>query len=380
MRTLLISFIAFGLIACSPKSNIEPPAELESFEPRAKLRLLWQANTSYAFNRSRIKLSPLIRGDKLFTAEIHKSVSALSIKTGKTLWKQYLPKKLMAGVGGNEQLLFVASADGDIYALRQDTGELAWTRQVTTEVVAPPTASATLLVVRSIDSAVTAFDPTTGKEKWRYTHNTPTLTLRGTSTPVIIGGGVLVGFDDGRLVALRENDGKLFWETTISPPRGRSEIERLNDIDAEILTTNDAIYVASYQGKLSRLSPSRGRALWSQDISTHAGFSIQENMLYVTNENSEILAIDTQSGRILWKQDKLRARLMTAPVSIDAFLALGDLQGYLHLLSRSDGAIAGRAKVSDLPFLTRPLVQDNRIYLFDRDGVLFVYEVKFTDD
>lgn len=380
MRTLLISFIAFGLIACSPKSNIEPPAELKAFEPQAKLRLLWQANTSYAFNRSRIKLSPLIRGDKLFTAEINKSVSALSIKTGKTLWKQYLPKKLMAGMGGNEQLLFVASADGDIYALRQDTGEVAWTRKVTTEVVAPPAATATLLVVRSIDSAVTGFDPATGQEKWRYTHNTPALTLRGTSSPVIIGGGVLVGFDDGRLVALRESDGKLFWETTVSPPRGRSEIERLNDIDAEILTTDDAIYVASYQGKLSRLSPSRGRALWSQDISTHAGFSIQENMLYVTDENSEILGIDTQSGRILWKQDKLRARLMTAPVPVDAFLALGDLQGYLHLLSRSDGAIAGRVKASDLPFLTRPLVQDNRIYLFDRDGVLFVYEVKSTDD
>ena len=340
----------------------------------------WQANTSHAFNYSRARFSPHLGSKAIFTAEKNKSVSAFSLKTGQRIWIKQLPAALTAGVSGNSKNIFVVSTEGDIYALNKNTGEIAWKSHVNSEVIAPPSTSQKLIVVRSVDGAITALNANTGVELWRYRQKTPALTLRGNSRPVIVSGGVLVGFDDGRLVALRDKDGKLFWESMISPPQGRSEIERINDLDAEIITTEGAIYAAVYQGKLAQISPDRGRILWAANISTSAGFSLLRQQLFVTDENSNVVSLSTDTGNTLWKQEKFRARWLTAPSPVGDYLATGDLEGYIHLLSQTDGHIAGRIKISELPFLTRPITLGNQIFVMDRDGVLTALEVIPNND
>ncbi len=380
MRILFISLVLIGLTACSSSSNIEPPTELTQFKPEASLKILWQANTSYTFNYSRAIFSPHLGATAIFTAEKNKSVSAFSLETGQRIWFKELPAALTAGVSGNADNIFVVSTEGDVYALNQDSGEIVWQSHVGSEVIAAPTASKKLIVIRSVDGAIIALDANTGTELWRYRRKIPALTLRGNSRPVIVGGGVLVGFDDGRLIALRDNDGKLFWESMVSPPQGRSEIERINDLDAEIIVTDRAIYAAAYQGKIAQISPDRGRILWATNISSAAGFSLLNKQLFVTDENSEVLSLSTDTGNTLWKQKKLRARWLTAPSPIGDYLAMGDLEGYIHLLSQTDGHIVGRKKISELPFLTRPIVLKNQIFVMDRDGALTALRVTPNND
>jgi len=69
---------------------------------------------------------------------------------------------------------------------------------------------------------------------------------------------------------------------------------------------------------------------------------VDKKNVYVVDDSSAVHALDKGSGASLWKQDKLVNRRLTAPVMLDGRIVVGDLQGYLHVLSPETGEIIGR--------------------------------------
>ena len=219
-------------------------------------------------------------------------------------------------------------------------------------------------------------DATTGDRLWVYDRTVPNLTLRGTSTPVIANGLVIAGFDGGRLTALELKTGKLIWEAKVAIPRGRSQLERMVDIDSQPLILDDTIYVTTFQANVSALSLENGQVLWQRDISSHSELSADVEHLYVTDYVGNIWALDRFSGGSVWKQEKLAHRNVTGPAILGDKIIVGDLEGYLHWLDKETGDFAARVEVEEDPILTKPIVANGILFAYSSGGRLAAYTYK----
>ena len=117
------------------------------------------------------------------------------------------------------------------------------------------------------------------------------LTLRGTSSPAVLRGGVIAGFANGKVAALTLANGFQIWETSISIPQGRSELERLVDVDANPVIVGDTVYVVSFQGKIAIIDLRSGNLGWSRDMSSYTGLGVDYSQVYVTDEDSNVWAL-----------------------------------------------------------------------------------------
>jgi outer membrane protein assembly factor BamB len=209
-----------------------------------------------------------------------------------------------------------------------------------------------------------------GKRLWVYERSEPALSLRGTDTPVMVADAVVAGFASGKVVALRLKDGGAMWEATVSQPRGRNEIERLVDVDVPPLVFGDAVYAASYQGKLAALNPRTGAVLWSRDVSTYSGLTSDGNNLYLTDDKSNVLAFDRRTGASLWKQEGLRGRRLNGPVVYGDAVVVADAEGYVHWLARDDGRFVARYSLGGGPIRAPAIVGGDTLFVSNASGTL----------
>jgi outer membrane protein assembly factor BamB len=196
------------------------------------------------------------------------------------------------------------------------------------------------------------------------------LTLRGSSTPVIAGGHALVGISGGKLVKLELASGLPEWETTITPPRGRSELERIADVDATPVVDGGVIYACAYNGDLAAVDLASGSVLWRRELSAHAGLAAADGVLYITDSDDQVWAAQPGDGAGVWKQEALRYRDLSAPAVFGDWLVVGDIDGYAHWLSRRDGGIVARLEVADGPIRARPVVSGGRVFVYGDDGTV----------
>ncbi len=204
------------------------------------------------------------------------------------------------------------------------------------------------------------------------------LTLRGSSSPVVVGSTVISGFDNGRLVAADLDTGDVIWEALLSPPKGRSDLDRLSDIDGAIAVVGQDVYAVGYQGRLGAIAAESGQVLWGREISSFAGTSADWNSVYTTRDDGEIIALSRGDGSESWRNDDLLRREPTLPVPFYTTVAVGDLEGYLHFFSNLSGNPVARVKASGGPISNAPVVIANRLYLQTDNGELLAYEAVDT--
>ena len=357
------------LVGCSSTSVREPPAPLTEFAPAYTVTLLWSADIG-AGSKDYLGLVPAVRDSTVYAAAADGRVSALAADTGRRRWQVDLNTPVSGAVGVGSTLVAVGTRDGRVIALARDTGEQRWVASVSSEVLAPPAVGESLVVAQAVDGRVFGLSVADGKRLWSYERTEPALSLRGTDTPVLISDAVLTGFASGRLAALRQRDGQPLWETAIALPRGRNEIERLVDVDVSPLVFSDAIYAASFQGKLAALNPANGNVLWSRDISTHTGMASDGNNLYLTNDKGYVMAFDRRNGASLWRQEALRGRSLNAPAVYDDVIVVADYEGYVHWLAREDGRFVARYQAVSSPVRARAVVADDTVFVFGISGTL----------
>ncbi|EIJ44265.1 Beta-barrel assembly machine subunit BamB [Beggiatoa alba B18LD] len=363
------------LNACSifgDKDNTETPAKLEDFTPSVDVSLVWSTSVGGGADDAYLKLQPAVHEQQVFAASPKGYVYAFDVKTGQERWEKRLDMVISGGVGVNHDNLFIASNEGDVVALAQNDGAEKWRISLNSEVLSTPQADDTLVVIRTVDGKVYGLSSQNGTTMWMQERAVPVLSLRGNSNPILLPQTVLVGFDNGKLAALETNTGKTMWETAVAIPQGRSELERMVDIDADPKLLNDTIYAVSYQGRSAAINLSNGQVLWQREVPSYAGIGIDEKAVYISDQRSHVWALDRHTGASLWKQEKLQARSLTAPVSIGDYVVVGDVEGYLHYLRRDDGQFVARYKTSSTRILTPPLVVDKQLIVYTGDGKLLV--------
>ncbi|MEM7294040.1 MAG: PQQ-binding-like beta-propeller repeat protein, partial [Pseudomonadota bacterium] len=286
LKKLTIAGLVLALVACASTDNAEPPTPLGAFTPTVRVESVWTSHISSEVNRNSFYLQPYVSGGAVYVTDHKGHVTAFSREHGSRIWHVHLGLDISAGISGDDRHLYLGSLNGDLIALSKSDGREVWRAQMTTEIIAAPSADQGKVVARSIDGRITLFEATDGREVWVYNHTVPRLTVRGNSPALLVPGGVLAGLGSGKLLALDIKNGKPLWEVTLSEPFGRSEIERLSDIDAPVQIDQDSIFAAGFQGSVARLDPGQGQIRWAREISSIVGFRLQGDDLYIADADS----------------------------------------------------------------------------------------------
>ncbi len=337
---------------------------------KGALQTAWSVSGGVGTDKQFLRLRPLIQGGQVMVANADGEVVAYDATSGGQLWRTATGTPISGGVGGGDGLVIVGSSKGEVVALDLKDGKEHWRTTLSGEILAPPRASGGVVVVRTLDGNVTALSATNGNRQWVFSRTVPVLTLRGVSAPLIVRDRVYVGLDSGQLVTLGLHDGHEIWEAAVAVPKGRSELERMVDIDADPVMFGGLLYVAAFQGRVVAVDPDSGQLSWSRAISTATGIGVDHDHVYISDDESVVWCLDRTSGSALWRQEALRNRDLTSPTPFGDGVVVGDLEGYLHSLSREDGHIIGRFSLEGKPILTAPVVQGATLYAVGSGGTI----------
>ena len=350
---------------------VDPPAELADIEPIMSPRALWDHDIGKGYDGQYVNLRPAVDAARVFVADRAGNLVAYERATGNELWWTELELSLSAGPAIGRSVIVVASNNGDVLAVNSDNGEIAWRTKVTSEVIAFPQIAQGRVLIRSNDGHMAALDEKTGTTLWSHERGVPPLAVRSRGAPAVAGDLVLDGYASGKLLALRLADGKQEWETVVAIPHGRSEIERLVDVDSTPVIKGDTAYVSGYQGGIASVALASGEVVWRREnLSTSTGLSADRRFLYLTDPVSDVWQLDVNSGGDLWKQTALHQRRLTAPIPVRSYLVVGDMEGYLHFLSKDDGSIAARIQIDDTAIEAPPVVFEDVVYAYSVGGTL----------
>ncbi len=356
----------------NPKAG--QPAALVEFAPEVEIRKLWwRIGVGGGHEHYLASLRPARDADRVYIATNDGEVTALDIGHGRKTWKVDLDITLSGGVGVGQGLVLVASDEGEVIALAADTGDERWRAKLGSEVLAAPIPGANVVAVQTLDSKVYGLAPSTGAVLWQHQEDTPVLRLRSITAPVVADTLVIAGFANGKVLALNAVTGDPLWEVRVGVPKGRTELERMVDVSTPLLA-GDVVYATSYQGRVQAIARGTGRELWVQDGSSHWGAVLSGSQLFVVESDDTVKALNGADGRVAWKNTQLLNRRLTDLTVVGDYLAVADLEGYLHLLAQSDGHLLARIKVDGKGVSVPMVASEDTLFVLDNASEITAYQ------
>jgi len=358
----------FGSKSTGPKM-----AELPVLSGAIAVRMLWQANIGAAGSAV---FSPAAAAGGVYAASQDGTVVRLEAASGKLLWRVTAGQPLSGGVGADGSLAVVGTAQGEVIALDAADGRVRWRARASSEVLAPPALTGDLVIVRSADSRLFAFDARDGKRRWVYQRSAPTLAVRSPVGVAAARGVVFAGFPGGKLVAIVLANGALRWEATVSLPRGATELERVTDVVGVPWLSEREVCAVAYQGRVACFDFGTGNPLWARPMSSTAGLDADARYVFVADEKGAVHAMDRAGGASVWTQDKLSWRRLTAPLALGREVVVGDIEGYVHFLSRESGGFVGRTATDGGPIGSAPVRVDGGFLVQTAKGGLYAFSAQ----
>lgn len=372
MKTLVLLLL---LSACAGKDNVSPPAELTAIDSSLAVENNWIRDTGKGLGKFYLRLEAFISAERIVVASSEGLVSAYRPDDGAPLWDNRLEEAVTTGVNGGEGIVAVGTDEGVVIALADDTGKQLWRQQLSSQVTAVSAVARGMLVARSGDGYLYGLDKATGEVRWKLHRQVPALSLHSQGAPLLRQGVVIAGLDNGRLILLSQESGEVLWEKTIALSSGRSELERIVDIDGRIDLRQNTVYVVTYQGKIAAVDVRDGQIQWRQDASSPNGLVVDGEQVFYSDENSIVWALDRSSGASLWKQEELKFRALTTPAVVGDKLVVADFEGYLHWLDRTTGRLVGRERADHDGVLALPRVSGERLVILGKGGKLSSWSI-----
>ena len=363
----------------SEEEDATAPVELERIDTKVKLKKQWSAKIGDGQGDGFYKITPTLVDGVLYVASSDGEVAAISAADGDRLWRVELERPLSGGVGYHDRSLYLGGADGSVLQLSANDGVVEWEAAVSGEVLAAPAVSDDWVIVQTYDGKLLGFQPGADEPAWTFTSDVPVLTLRGTSTPILVGDNAIAGFGDGKVVAVDVNSGNVSWESRIGVPQGSSEIDRIVDIDGAMTQQGIELFVASYQGRVAALDSRTGRKLWQQNVSSVTGTHVGFGNVYVADVDGTLSAFLRTGQGVRWQNIELGYRQLSRPTPVSSYVATVDFDGYLHLLSQVDGQIVGRTKIGGDAARADMIADSGRLIIFADKGQLLAYELETLD-
>jgi outer membrane protein assembly factor BamB len=389
---------AIFLSGCSffAKKTGQEPMELESFKTTAKLSTVWSRGVGNGQGIGLTQLTPVIDGDKIYTADHEGIITALNRQNGKKLWSTKITKEIAGwagkivysfkekdlnhgitgGISYADGLLYVGNYAGEVIALSATNGKEVWRKQLKGEVSSVPQTNGQVVAVQTMNGKLFVLDAKTGADLWFFENPPPVLTLRGSAAPLVTDSAIFAGFANGRLMSFNPTNGLILWEQRMAVPKGRSELDRMVDIHASPLIKDGILFVGTYQGRIAAVARGTGGSVWGVDGSTTENLAASDDKLFVSQSDGKVIAYSLTSGEQLWQNEKLLRRHLSGPQVFGDYVAVVDFKGYMHVLNQSNGELAARDKV-DRKGVRAPMLTDgNILYVYGNGGSLMAFTAK----
>ncbi len=378
-RMALVFLAATAIAGCGIFGDDDEelgPAELLDFEETLDVRRVWSTKVGDGTEFLRIALSPAGDGNRVYAASYDGKVTAYDPQDGKRIWRTDVDAVLSAGPGVGGGIVVVAGYDGDLIALSAEDGAEVWRINIAAESLARPLIGNNSVVVYTIDGRLRVYSAFDGTERWSIEKSLPALTLRGSAPPIIVGSTIIAGFDNGRLLAINVDDGTEHWEAILTPPSGRSDLDRLADVDGTMAVVGQDVYATGYNGRVASLAVESGQVLWARELSGLSGLAADWNNVYMVGEQGELIALLRRNGNDVWRQEALLRREPTAPVVFGTAVVVGDFEGYVHFFNNFDGRPVARRRVGKGMISHAPVVIGGRLYVQSESGTLSAFEIR----
>ena len=370
MRRILPIVLLALVAACSKDKDPDRPAKLVAFPEGLKIQKVWSEKVGGTKVPMRLGLALDVEGDTVYAAGEKGDIEAFKLQTGHREWETRTKMPLGGAVGFGDGKIVVGSTDGDVVALDARTGQRLWSTNVAAEILAAPAVSPKLVLVRGVNGKLHALAMADGHELWQQQQSVPKLSLRGTASPAIVGDVAVTGFDNGRVVATSLSDGASVWETQLQIPAGKTDIDRLADVDTRAQIIDNDIYVVGFQGKVAMMALDSGQIWWSHDTSSYRGVALDQDTVYVSTAAGEVVALKRRTGIEVWRQKGIAHRGLSGPAVAGDAIVVADFQGYVHWLDRSTGAIIGRTRAGKVRYTNPPVYADGLLLLLNDRGVI----------
>jgi len=349
---LLVTTLASCSMFSSKKPRVEP-APLVNFKPSLTVRMLWQADLGRAGTPF---LAPVFTDGKVYAAGSDGKVVALDAASGRQVWSVAVDADIAAGVGADAATVVVASARGTVFAFDAATGKQRWKVKASTEVLSAPAVGSGVVVVRSMDNKIVAYDVESGERRWVVQRTAPALVLRAAPGIAINDGVAFIALPAGRLLAINTATGTARWDAPIAEPRGATELERVADVSGMPALLGREVCATAYQGRIACVDTGNGSLRWAREFSADVGPAMDQRYVFAADDLGSLAGFSRDTGGSLWRSTALRGRGLSAPVSFGRAVVVGDKEGYLHFLSREEGAMLARtslgAQVRAAPIVT----------------------------
>lgn len=365
----------------------QPPAPLKPFKAEIELVERWSEQIGVGQGKTYNTLVPAVYGNEIFAADVEGLVVAMDRFTGREKWSRELKDSISGGLGVGYGLVLLGTLKGEVVALDVTDGSEKWRVPIHSEILSAPAINGDIVVIQTQDDHLIALDMDNGHKRWSYDSTPAVLTLRGTSTPLLTNSMVIAGLSTGKVVALDTQRGIPIWEQRVTIPQGRSELERVIDIDGSMLLSGSTLYVVTYQGRIAALELQSGRILWQREASSYVGLAKGYGSIYLCQADGQVQSIDERSTTVIWSNKELERRQLSSPVVFSSYVAVGDLEGYLHLLSQIDGRFVGRTDINTSGWQfgpvsgvrVAPIVEGDWLYSFGNNGSLIALSLESKD-
>jgi outer membrane protein assembly factor BamB len=367
---LACALIAIGFLASCSSVKKREPAPLTKVDDKISVTSVWSSSVGKS---DTFVMRPVLAGDYLYTSSGNGTVSKIEVLTGKAAWQVKTPSDISSGPGSDGNVVVVGSTKGIVYAY-DSTGQKIWEEKVGSEVLTEPLVLGGIAVIRTIDNRFIGLDAKTGKRRWSYVRPQTALALRNSFPMVPVAADAFVtGFSGGKIGVIGLSSGSLLWETSLSYPKGFSEIERMTDVSARPTILGRRLCAVSFQGKIACGDVSSGNLTWTKDFSSHTGTTQSQDSVFAADEKSNVVAYSANDGVELWRNETMTWRDVGEPLAIGRMVVMGDKQGYLHFLEQSNGLVISRVRVDSSAISAAPIVANGLLIVQTRGGTLSAY-------
>jgi len=377
MRSLLPLGLAALLIAagCSKDKDVEPPAKLVDFPVKLPVKELWGDKVGGGKKQVllRLGLGPAVDNGVVFAASHKGELVAVALESGKRVWLNELKLPLSAGPGAGAGMVVVGTSKGGVLAFDGATGKELWRTRVNSELLSAPAIGEKVVVLRAVDGRLLGLDAGSGKQLWSVEQQVPRLSLRGTATPIIAKDVAISGFDNGKVMAVSLSTGDTVWDATLGSPHGRTELDRLVDVDSAVRVVGEDVFATGFQGRTAMLALDSGQIWWAHDMSSYRGLAVDGDNLFVSQSDGVVVGLRGRDGSEVWRNDQLKRRGLSTPVITSTAVAVADFQGYLHWLDRDTGKLVARVRVSKDRISNSPVAVGDTVVVLTDGGALAAY-------
>ncbi len=351
----------------------QKPAELVEFKPSVNLSRAWEVSVG---SGAPFSFVPASDGQAVYAAGKDGRLVKVDLASGRELARIEIGRPISAGVGVGDGLVLVGTLKGELLAFHSKDLKPAWSTTLTGEILTAPVVGFGVVGARSNNGTIYLLDSADGKLRWAQGRSLPALTLREAGSLAMDRRALYAGHPGGKLSALSLANGAPLWEVSVALPRGATELERIADITGSLALDARMVCAAAFQGRLGCFDLREGQSLWGRDLSSLSGVEMDARQLYVTDDRAAVYAFDKERGANLWKQDKLRDRRTSTPLPLERWVAVGDYQGYVHLLNREDGAFAGRVATDGSAIRGPMLALDRGFIVQTANGGLYAFRIQ----